>query len=110
MRIIHLCVFNEANRIFAICTSSVIPLACEQQTHFRSSLLSRRPEMRMLFAGCNTPCLLPKVLLACVHLLGTTEISGEFKNKGCAKFIFGGGGVGGNRSMLTKIRKIIEKR
>ena len=37
-----------------------VPLACEQQTHFRSSLLSlrkisegekRRPEMRLLFAG-----------------------------------------------------------
>ena len=27
-------------------------VACEQQTHFRSSLLSlRRPEMRLLFAG-----------------------------------------------------------
>ena len=26
-------------------------VACEQQTHFRSSLLKRRPEMRLLFAG-----------------------------------------------------------
>ena len=37
---------------------SVLWLACEQQTHFRSSLLfyfsegeKRRPEMRLLFAG-----------------------------------------------------------
>ena len=29
-------------------------LACEQQTHFRSSLLSR-PEMRLLFAGYGNP-------------------------------------------------------
>ena len=39
------------------------PLACEQQTYFRSSLLSvrkregqkRRPEVRLLFAGKQTP-------------------------------------------------------
>ena len=61
----------------------------------------------------------------CSFTLGTTEISGEFKNKGCAKFFLSGGGGGGgggsnkvyygsvqikNSSMLTKIRKIIEKR
>ena len=57
----------------------------------------------------------------CSFTLGTTEISGEFKNKGCAIFFPGGGGGGANKvyygrvqmtnsSMLTKIRKMIEKR
>ena len=94
MRIVYLCFFNEANRIFSICTSFIVPLVCS-----------------------------PKFCLTmCSFTLGTTEISGEFNNKDCAKFFSGGGGGGGankvyygrvqmtNSSMLRKIRKIIEKR
>ena len=44
------------------CNYTIFRLACEQQTHFRSSLLSlqgekRRPEMRLLFAGYFPICL-----------------------------------------------------
>ena len=35
--------FKSAGAFFSV--------ACEQQAHFRSSLLKRRPEMRLLFAG-----------------------------------------------------------
>ena len=51
--------FFTYKSLYFECYATMSMLACEQQTHFRSSLLSllasegekRRPEMRLLFAG-----------------------------------------------------------
>ena len=60
-------------------------IACEQQTHFRSSLLSlslsvgekRRPEMRLLFAGYAKYCRRQKNSRSCCekgNYLGVAQI------------------------------------
>ena len=69
--------------------------------------------MRLLFAGYNTPCLVPKVLLKHVLIyLGPLKYQENLKTKVVQNLFFlgGGGVVGANSSMLTKLRKIIEKR
>ena len=68
--------------------------------------------MRLLFAGYNTPCLVPKVLLKHVLIyLGPLKYQENLKTKVVQNLFLGGGGGGGaNSSMLTKLRKIIEKR
>ena len=52
----------------------------------------RRPEMRLLFAGYNTPCLLPKVLLKDVFIyLGPLKYQENLKTKVVQNLFLGGG-------------------
>ena len=52
----------------------------------------RRPEMRLLFAGYNNPCLLPKVLLKHVFIyLGPLKYQENLKTKVVQNLFLGGG-------------------
>ena len=65
--------------------------------------------MRLLFAGYNTPCLLPKALLKHVFIyLGPLKYQENLKTKVAQNLFFWAQGGGGNSSMLTKIRKLLK--